>query len=435
MRAFKQSLFITLVTASLIACDGNDDNGPIDVVIDAETDPAATPGVGNSVYDNIVNNNDLSILRSVIDAVGLANILDNEENEFTVFAPTDDAFRTFAQSNPDLDLLTALESDPSSLTAALTPIVNNHVLSNVLGINELSEFGFGVNVGDVIGVDDLGIPIIADADDVATPSEQTISGEPVFLSASFTAPTGVEINNVDVVIGNSNFDPDTSIGVVHIIESVLIRTVGGNDPIEGGNVIDAETNPAATPGVGNSVYDNIVNNSDLSILRSAIDAVGLANKLDNEENAFTVFAPTNAAFTSFAQSNPDLNLLTALISDPSSVTGVLSPILTNHVLPDVLGIMELSGVDFGINIGDPIEVIDPVTGLPTLATADDVVTPSIQTITGEPVFLSPSFTAPTGVEINNVDVVIGDSNFDPDTSIGVVHIIESVLIRTIGGND
>ena len=229
MRAFKQSLFITLVTASLIACDGNDDNGPIDVVIDAETDPAATPGVGNSVYDNIVNNNDLSILRSVIDAVGLANILDNEENEFTVFAPTDDAFRTFAQSNPDLDLLTALESDPSSLTAALTPIVNNHVLFNVLGINELSEFGFGVNVGDVIGVDDLGIPIIADADDVATPSEQTISGEPVFLSASFTAPTGVEINNVDVVIGDSNFDPDTSIGVVHIIESVLIRTIGGND--------------------------------------------------------------------------------------------------------------------------------------------------------------------------------------------------------------
>jgi len=38
---------------------------------------------------------------------------------------------------------------------------------------------------------------------------------------------------------------------------------------------DRESGVIATPGVGNSVYDNIVNNTDLSILRSAIDAAGL----------------------------------------------------------------------------------------------------------------------------------------------------------------
>jgi len=52
----------------------------------------------------------------------------------------------------------------------------------------------------------------------------------MFTVISDTAPTGVAINarllrpddRIDVIIGDSDFDPETSAGVVHIIDGVLI---------------------------------------------------------------------------------------------------------------------------------------------------------------------------------------------------------------------
>lgn len=55
-------------------------------------------------------------------------------------------------------------------------------------------------------------------------------GESKFTVISDTAPSGVAVNtpilnpsdSIDVIIGDSNFDPGTSAGVVHIIDGVLI---------------------------------------------------------------------------------------------------------------------------------------------------------------------------------------------------------------------
>jgi len=90
------------------------------------------------------------------------------------------------------------------------------------------------------------------------------------------------------------------------------------------------TIPVATPGTGNSVYDNIVNDSSLSTLLAAIDAAGLADTLDNEASEFTVFAPNNAAFQELEDSNPDDDAIADLIADPTT----LSAILTYHVVAE-----------------------------------------------------------------------------------------------------
>jgi uncharacterized surface protein with fasciclin (FAS1) repeats len=55
---------------------------------------------------------------------------------------------------------------------------------------------------------------------------------------------------------------------------------------------------AVSAGVENSVYDIAKSNSDFSILAGAVDANGLASVLDGE-GAFTVFAPTDAAFVAY----------------------------------------------------------------------------------------------------------------------------------------
>jgi len=220
----------------------------------------------------------------------------------------------------------------------------------------------------------------------------------------------------------------TLVGSAIIVSGLLIGGCSSdNDDDTSSNTPGEETtadaNPVVTPGVGNSVYDNIVNNSDLTTLRSAIDAANLAGMLDNEESAFTVFAPNNAAFVSFAQSMPDLNLLNGLLTDPASLVDTLTPILTFHVVP---GLLVATDFDF-IDELDTVVGIDPATGLPVL----ESVTPApLPTVNGTPLPLAPSTTSPSGIAVGGVDVIITDSNFDPDKSVGNVHIVDSVLIPT-----
>jgi len=156
---------------------------------------------------------------------------------------------------------------------------------------------------------------------------------------------------------------------------------------------EVDVNPVATPGVGNSVYDNIVNNSDLSTLRIAIDTAGLADALDNEENEFTVFAPNNAAFLQL-----DAIFLGALLADPSQ----LIPTLTFHVL---------EGTTSGAAAGAAI-----ATGPAEL-----------ETLNGANVTVSSSDSSPSGLAVGGADIIAPDSDFVQGTSVGVVHIIDSVL--------
>ena len=160
--------------------------------------------------------------------------------------------------------------------------------------------------------------------------------------------------------------------------------------------MDTTALPAATPGVGNSVYDNIVNDPNLSTLLAAIDAAGLADTLDNEETPFTVFAPNNAAFQVLEDSDPNDNAIEDLLADPTT----LSSILTYHV----------------------------ISGTTVAADAAAASPADLTTVNGAALALAGSDTAPTGLSVGGADILVADSNYSETASVGVVHVIRSVLI-------
>jgi len=193
----KKLVCSTLVAGGLVigGCSSSDDDddfvndGPNPPLGEVDVDPVATPGVGNSVYDNIVNNSDLSTLRIAIDTAGLADALDNEENEFTVFAPNNAAFLQL-----DAIFLGALLADPSQLIPTLT----FHVLE---GTTSGAAAGAAIATG---------------------PAElETLNGANVTVSSSDSSPSGLAVGGADIIAPDSDFVQGTSVGVVHIIDSVL----------------------------------------------------------------------------------------------------------------------------------------------------------------------------------------------------------------------
>lgn len=73
-----------------------------------------------------------------------------------------------------------------------------------------------------------------------------------------------------------------------------------------------------------NVYEQVSADSDLTSLKAAIDKAGLSTTLSNS-GTFTVFAPSNAAFTKFLSDNGFANL-------DAVPTAVLKEVLLNHVL-------------------------------------------------------------------------------------------------------
>jgi len=160
--------------------------------------------------------------------------------------------------------------------------------------------------------------------------------------------------------------------------------------------VESNIDPMATPGEGSSVYDNIVNNPDLSLLRTVIDTVGIADRLDNESKEWTVFAPSNAAFSSL----PIDADLTTLLANPN---GLIQSILLYHVVGGTV---------------DSVAAAEEISGGPV----------DLRTIGGSTVTVAGSASSPFGISVGGIDIQNADSDYDSDTSVGVVHIIGTVLI-------
>ena len=73
-----------------------------------------------------------------------------------------------------------------------------------------------------------------------------------------------------------------------------------------------------------NVYKIVARDADFTNLKAAIDKAGLATTLQSS-GTFTVFAPSNAAFTAFLQANGFASL-------EQVPTATLKEILLNHVL-------------------------------------------------------------------------------------------------------
>lgn len=279
----------------------------------------------NSIAAIASRASDLSILVSALERADLVTTLDGT-GPYTVFAPTNAAFTSFLNANGFANL----EAVP---VATLKEILLNHVVS-------------GTNLSTSLTTTYI-----------KTLAKGTASSTNT-LSMYVNTASGVRLNGVSSVV---TADIVATNGVIHIVDAVIgLPTV----------VTHAAANPNFTTLVG------------------LLSGQGLVPTLAGTTSSpFTVFAPSNAAFTAFETQNP--GTLASLSS--AQVTSVL----TYHV---VAGANVLS------------------TGIPT--------TPITTLETGTFTIAGTVITDEANRQTNIVAVDVQASN-------GVIHMIDNVLLPTL----
>ena len=220
----KVIMILFLGTITLSSCDDDDD----DVVYVPETISeiaAATPQLSNLV--------------AALDRAGLVETLDNP-GQYTVFAPTNQAFQAFLTANN----FTSLNDVPVNV---LTQVLLNHVVS---GKNLSTNLTTGyVNTLATFGNTDLN------------------------LSMFINTASGVRLNGVSNVVTP---DINATNGVVHVVDAVIgLPTV-------------------VTFALADPTFDVLVSALTRETSFTFVNTLSTAN--GNNPAPFTVFAPTNTAF-------------------------------------------------------------------------------------------------------------------------------------------
>jgi uncharacterized surface protein with fasciclin (FAS1) repeats len=306
------SVLIQPVTEVLLPIDvpGNSDNLPPPPTI------AGIVAASGSGLDD--NGADFDILLSALQATGLTAALADPTADFTVFAPTDDAFLELArtlgyQGETEQGALDAILAALTTLGGGdPLPLLENvllyHVVDGSLSQAQLKAAGPLVTLAG--GSIEVTRTVIFDAD-------------PDLRDARFIPGAG------DILALN---------GAVQPIDRVLLP-------------IDLAT---AEDGLSGTIADELAksgegfdtNRRDFDILNAALDATGLTATLGDATQDFTLFAPTDGAFLRLvrqlgfegrdeAQSFDDLvSVLTTLGGgDPIDL---LTRILTYHVAGETL---------------------------------------------------------------------------------------------------
>lgn len=300
----------------------------------------------NTIVDFVKGNDNYSSLLAALEKTGLDATLDGS-GSFTVFAPDNAAFDTFLNG-------TALADVDD---AALTQILLNHVL-NVERLSTDLTTGYVKNLATEIS-----------------------SGANIDMYIDTTS--GVTINGQSAVV---TADIDTDNGVIHAVDQVIaLPTI----------VTFATTNPALTSLVGALTAGGNTTFTDL---------------LSDTTQDFTVFAPTNDAFTGFT--NPDGNDINQVLSNHVIVGAVaVSTALANSYVntaavfngeadaPLSLYVNTDSGVTLNgtsnvviadvVAVNGVVHVVDTVIDLPnvtTFATADPTFSTLVAALTADPSF-------------------------------------------------
>jgi uncharacterized surface protein with fasciclin (FAS1) repeats len=225
-------------------------------------DEMETPS--QTVTDIVLANNDFSILRAAVEYAGLADAL--RGGTLTVFAPTNAAFQ--ASGFADAAAVTALPVE------TVRTVLQYHVLASTVTASQIA---------------------------VGTNNEvSTLAGIGAFVSKP-TASSGVSINNARVVTADVMADN----GVIHVIDRVLLPPTQNLLQIAQGNPDFTYLVAAAT--------------------RAASSNPTVVAALTSTSDAYTVFAPTNAAF--IAAGFPTIADINA--ADPAT----LATIILYHVVP------------------------------------------------------------------------------------------------------
>ena len=201
-------------------------------------------GHENTIVDIAVNDGRFTTLVAAVKAAGLVEPLSG--GEWTVFAPTDDAFAKLG--------LNAGNIASQFSKAELTDILLYHALTS-----EVSSYKALTLLGDV-----------------------TMANGQIANLKSFAGDIYVN-DDAKVIIP----DVVASNGVIHAVDTVIL----GPWPKMAGESMEETAMPVST---GNTIVDIAVNDGRFTTLVAAVQAAGLVEPLSGGE--WTVFAPTDDAF-------------------------------------------------------------------------------------------------------------------------------------------
>lgn len=257
------SVLLIAIVVSISACKSNDDNTP------------APKTINDLISTGNGTTNQFTIFKKALQLANLSGPL-SQAGTYTVFAPTDAAFRLFGYA--DTNAIKAPSAAP-----LLAAVVQYHILSTRL---EASAIPTAINT-----------------------AQQTLSGGTLYTSkvtSTSGTSTSISVNGARVVSSNS----DASNGVIHVIDRVLL-------PPAFGNVV------ATIQGI-----PSILPTASFTFLQAAIAKIGTtAVSSLTSTGPITVFAPTDAAFTAAVPT-----IKTA--ADVSAMTAQqLTAILSYHIVP------------------------------------------------------------------------------------------------------
>lgn len=285
--------FLLFVGFSIQSCSDDDDD-------------VTTPTGPFNIVEIAMDTPDLSNLVAAL-SVADGNLVDVlSGGEFTVLAPTNEAFETFLAANGFM----SLSEVP---TDVLSNILLNHVISGTINSTNLVDAGSGYS----------------------TTNASNMDGDN--LSLYFDTSSGVTFNGISSVVAA---DIVASNGIVHVVDEVIgLPTV----------VTFAVSNPALSTLVAAMTTEGL-----------SVDIVSILSSSD-EPSPFTVFAPTNDAFGSLL-AELELN---ALGDIPVSI---LEATLGTHVAPeanvrstDLVDGMSVNTISstITVSLSDGAKLIDP----------------------------------------------------------------------------
>lgn len=244
------------------------------------------PEPESNIIEVLEKKGNFTTLLTALAVAGLTTTIQNA-GPFTLFAPTDDAFRSLPAGTLD-SLITNREE--------LKKVLLSHVASGTLYKRGLSS-----------GL----VPVIA--------------GGNVKAAVGFNGATFGNAQMIETDLFASN-------GVIHVVNSVILHSVGQTPKVVFNQPSKAVDNQPTKPPVNQQktrvarTIASILNENGLTTLADLLVKAGLVNVL-SQQGPFTLFAPTNDAFNAV-----DSVTLNALLQD----VNLLKRVLTYHVVPSAI---------------------------------------------------------------------------------------------------
>lgn len=252
-------------TATVTMTDIQTDNGIIHVIDAVLMPPMTTDASDSTIAEVAAGDGQFSTLVAALTEANLVDTLNDPDATFTVFAPTNAAFDMIDDATLD-----ALLADTDALSAVLL----QHVVADA-EVDSVTAFSLnGTSVETASGAE-IPISINPDTDTL------TVGGATVTMA-------NIQASN----------------GIVHVIDTVIVGDV-------------------ELPAPPMSIVDVAAGNDNFSTLVELVQSAGLDTVLADTSTEFTVFAPTNAAFSAV---DPDV------LEDLGNDADALRSVLTYHVI-------------------------------------------------------------------------------------------------------